>query len=285
MRNTLPATQGSAGGSPGLVLVGAHNRTQHILSPTKRRGPGPPSRALHPTRPPSSPPPRRAGHHGRPPRRVRDGAGRQPVERALKGPAPAPGSGRKACDRPARGMRLCLGSLLDRAGGPFRSSRPRRARALLRQLHSYEARIRDCAQSTQGAGAVACPGSRTLSGTWSKQRGESDSMDQAFEFVKLPWLLKKATLVLNRLEVRGLVLRWLHVLMFSLNLFAMSVIADAQLAAGGLGGVLQDHPQSRRHYGCRGGIPVGSRQNGRPNRQAQSPRQAEGRTYRESAAA
>ena len=67
------------------------------------------------------------------------------------------------------------------------------ARARKAQRWAYQA-VYTCTPHQQ---ILCCPGCR-------KDKQQSDSMEEACEAVQLPWLLKKAVLVLNTLEVRCL---------------------------------------------------------------------------------
>ncbi|BDA46897.1 hypothetical protein COCOBI_09-3500 [Coccomyxa sp. Obi] len=47
----------------------------------------------------------------------------------------------------------------------------------------------------------AAQGTTGLSGSWRKDRENSDSMDAPCELIRLPWIYRKALLVLNNMEV------------------------------------------------------------------------------------
>jgi hypothetical protein len=62
----------------------------------------------------------------------------------------------------------------------------------------------------------------SLTGRWKKCSKASDPMDEACAMVELPWLLKKAVLVLNTLEVSG----------FNHSLHALCSYVQDRLAGG-----------------------------------------------------
>lgn len=57
------------------------------------------------------------------------------------------------------------------------------------RMHAFDARSGDTTLTS-------------LTGVWKKDRGASDSMDEACDMVALPWIFRKALMVLNTLEVK-----------------------------------------------------------------------------------